>query len=87
MVPWLKLIQLGFWWKRARPIKTFKEKRQMLKALKGKRTYALLGGVLGVIATSVLGDGVITEADLKELGEGALVLGAIYTRWLATRKA
>lgn len=57
----------------------------MLKALKGKRTYALLGGLLAVIATTVLGDGVVTEADLKELGEAALVLGAIYTRWLATR--
>lgn len=87
MVPWLKLISFGLWWKRERPIKTLKEKRQMLKALKGKRTYLLLGGILSVVATQILGDGVISEADLTEIGEGCLAIGAIVTRYLATRSS
>lgn len=78
MAPWLVETIIRVVWKR------IKEKR-MLKKFKGKRTYALLGGLLTIIATNVLGDGVVTAEDWKELGEAAMVLGAIYTRYLATR--
>lgn len=65
-------------------IRKIKEKR-MNKILKGKLTYSALGALFTAVATQVLGDGVVTADDWKELGEAVMILVAIYGRFRATR--
>jgi hypothetical protein len=52
---------------------------------KGKLTYGSLAAVLTVVLAQILGDGVVTQADLKEVTEAVLVLVAVYGRWRATK--
>jgi hypothetical protein len=75
------LVKLGRWWHRVRPIQTFRENRMF----KGKLTYGSLAAVLTVVLAQILGDGVVTQADLKEVTEAVLVLVAVYGRWRATK--
>jgi hypothetical protein len=60
-------------------------KRKGESVLKGKLTYGALGGIIAALSVAVLGDGVITEADLNEIGQAALALVAVYGRWRATK--
>jgi hypothetical protein len=59
--------------------------KKLLNKTKGKLTYSALGGLLVLVASQVLGDGVVTADDVKELGEAGLVLSAIYGRYRATQ--
>lgn len=79
MAPWLSQLII------TTIIQRIKEKRMFNKVLKGKLTYSALGTLFAAIVTQVLGDGVVTAADWKELGEGALVLLSIFGRWRATQ--
>lgn len=53
---------------------------------KGKLTYSALATLLATVAATALGDGVVSGADLTELGQAGVVLVAIFGRWRANRK-
>jgi hypothetical protein len=69
-------------WKRFR---NWRAKRKGEPVFKGKLTYATLGGLIVALAATALGDGVLTQADLDELGQAVLALVAIYGRYRATK--
>lgn len=63
----------------------FFEDDKETSVLQGKLTYGVLGALLLAAAARALGDGVVTEADLNELGEAVLALVGMYGRWRATK--
>jgi hypothetical protein len=81
------VIKIARWWKRVRPIRSFKENRKVFKNIfKGKLTYSALATLLATVAASALGDGVVSGDDLTELGQAVVVLVAVFGRWRAIRK-
>jgi hypothetical protein len=75
-------------WLLVRPvqrIKAWRARRRGETVFKGKLTYASLGALFVALAATVLGDGVITAADLDEVGQAALALVAMYGRYRATK--
>jgi hypothetical protein len=93
---WLALVSLmslvfegAKLWLLVRPFKRFKAwraKRRGETVFKGKLTYGALGSIIAALAVAILGDGVITAADLDELGQAALALVAVYGRYRATKQ-
>jgi hypothetical protein len=76
-------------WLLVKPYKRFKAwraKRRGVPVFKGKLTYASLGTLFVALAATVLGDGVITAADLDELGQAVLAVVAVYGRYRATKQ-
>jgi hypothetical protein len=76
-------------WLLVKPYKRFKAwraKRRGVTVLQGKVTYASLGTLFVALAATVLGDGVITAADLDELGQAVLAVVAVYGRYRATKQ-